>query len=176
MNVSTVSAIAAYARTGMPLISRRLTIDGDKVAKPMNVRVAIGTPIADVLDFCGISTESVQMVISGGVMMGSCVIDTARPVIKTSNALLCFKKPYGRDHSPCIRCGRCVEACPIRLSPLMIEKAYSRRDIDELKRQNVELCINCGCCSYVCPAKRDLAHKNQIAKGYIKAEAAATKR
>ena len=175
MNVSTVSAIADYAKTGMPLLSRRLTVDGDRVPKPMNVRVLIGTPIEEVLSFCNISKETLQMVIAGGVMMGNCVIDTTRPVTKTANALLCFHKPYGRDHSPCIRCGKCVEACPIRLAPLMIEKAYARRDIDELRRQNVELCINCGCCSYVCPAKRDLSHKNQIAKGYLKAEDAAKK-
>ncbi|MBR7136422.1 MAG: 4Fe-4S dicluster domain-containing protein [Clostridia bacterium] len=139
------------------------------------MRVPIGTPIDDVLAFCNIPKEKLQMVIAGGIMMGNCVIDTTRPVTKTANALLCFQKPYDRDHSPCIRCGKCVEACPIRLAPLMIEKAYARRDIDELRRQNVELCINCGCCSYVCPAKRDLSHKNQIAKGYLKAEDAAKK-
>ena len=168
MNVSTVAAIARYMQTGIPLISRRVTLDGDLMTAPKNIRVALGTPISALLDRYGIDTDRLRMLLAGGAMMGTCVIDTHAPVVKTTNAVLCFGNVYDRDNTPCIKCGRCIRACPIKLSPALIEKAYDRGDVAELKRLNVDLCINCGCCSYTCPAKRDLSHKNQLAKALVK--------
>ena len=168
MNVSTVAAIAEYVITGIPLISRRITLDGDLIAEPKNIRVALGTPISALLERYDVDTDRLRMLLTGGAMMGTCVIHTDTPIVKTTNAVLCFGNVYDRDNTPCIKCGRCIRSCPIKLSPALIEKAYDRRDASELLRLNVDLCINCGCCSYVCPAKRDLSHKNQLAKAFVK--------
>lgn len=168
MNVSTVSAISSYVRTGIPLIRRRVTVDGDFVENPKNISVAIGTTASDLLDFAEIDKNRVNMLLSGGSMMGTCLINFNSPITRTTNALLCFEKYYDRDKTPCIKCNRCVAACPVNLMPLHIEKAYDRRDLDALAKTDVDLCLNCGCCSYVCPAKRDLSHKNQLAKELLK--------
>jgi len=100
-------------------------------------------------------------------MMGMCIYDTDQPVTKTTNAVLAFRDGALPKTTACIRCGRCVSTCPFNLMPVMIEKAYKARDIDELKKLKVMLCMNCGCCSYACPAHRPLAEINQLAKSII---------
>ncbi|MDD6263194.1 MAG: RnfABCDGE type electron transport complex subunit C [Clostridiales bacterium] len=169
MNISSAAAVASYIKTGMPLVSRRVTVDGDIVPSPKNLRVPIGTPVKTVLAFCEVPQDKLKMLISGGTMMGQCVIDLNTPVTKTTNALLCFEKFYDRDKTACIHCGRCIRVCPMKLSPALIERAYDQRNIEALKKSDVDLCMNCGCCSYACPAKRDLSHKNQLAKAFLKA-------
>lgn len=170
LNVSTVAEIARYLRTGMPLVSRRLTVDGDIVKTPCNVRVPVGAPIREVLEFCGADLEAGREILMGGPMMGVAVADLETPVIKNNNAILAFSRPqvaYAKTTS-CIRCGKCVRVCPVNLMPAGLERAYDNRNADALLNLKVNLCINCGCCSYVCPAKRDLAAKNQLAKQYLK--------
>ena len=169
MNVTSVAAIARYVRTGIPLVSRRVTVDGDLVNNPANLRVPIGTPAKYILDSLGVDFKRLKMLISGGAMMGQCIIDSNTPVTKTTNALLCFEKIVTPDKSPCIRCGKCLSVCPMGLFPSDIEKAYDARNASALKKLSVDVCMNCGCCSYSCPAKRDLSHKNQLAKGFLKA-------
>jgi electron transport complex protein RnfC len=168
LNVSTVAAIADYIKTGIPLIKRRLTLDGDMISSPKNIRAPLGVSARDLLTYFDIDISKIKMLIAGGAMMGTCIIDFDTPITKTTNALLCFENYYDRDKTPCIRCGRCIRACPLKLSPALIEKAYDRRDVKALIDLDVDLCMNCGCCSYVCPAKRDLSHKNQLAKAFIK--------
>lgn len=167
LNVSTVAFINRYIRTGVPLVTRRITVDGNAVKKPLNVCAVIGTPIIDVLNFCNTKTDSVKKVISGGMMMGMCIPDINMPVTKTTNALLAFSKYDDRKSSACIRCGRCVNVCPLGLMPAEIDKAYKIRNIDDLKALKVTLCMNCGSCTYVCPANRKLAETNQLAKSLI---------
>ena len=99
--------------------------------------------------------------------MGMSVPDIEMPVVKTSNALLAFKSYDERKTSACIRCGRCVNVCPLGLMPAEIDKAYRIKDIDDLKKLKVMLCMNCGSCTYVCPANRKLAETNQLAKSLI---------
>ena len=99
--------------------------------------------------------------------MGMSVPDIDMPVIKTSNALLAINRFDMRKPSACIRCGRCVKACPVNLMPAEIDKAYRIRDIEDLKSLKVMLCMNCGSCTYVCPANRNLAETNQLAKTLI---------
>ena len=168
MNVTSVAAIARYARTGMPLVSRRVTVDGDLVNTPVNLSVPLGTRISDILSFCNIDMKKLKMLLSGGAMMGQCVIDPQNPITKTTNAILCFSEITAKEASPCIHCGRCLSACPMGLFPSEIEKSFDARNPEALKKSNVDVCMNCGCCSYACPAKRDLSHKNQLAKAFLK--------
>ncbi|WP_124099972.1 electron transport complex subunit RsxC [Ruminococcus sp. Marseille-P6503] len=173
MNVSTVGFINSYLETGMPLVERRLTIDGDAVKTPCNVRAPIGMKLSDILKLTDTNIEGIHKLISGGPMMGMCVYDTDTPVCKTNNAFLAFKKPVSlkgltveSGQTNCIRCGRCIGACPVGLMPAELERAYDRGDRAALNKLKINLCMNCGSCSYVCPAKRDLAEKNQLAKGF----------
>lgn len=166
MNVSTVASIYRYTCNGMPLVSRRITVDGDAVTKNAgNYFVPIGTRVSEILDYCG--AEDAKKVLYGGPMMGMCLYDTDQPIIKNNNAILAFREGRLPQTTACIRCGRCVRTCPLGLMPVMIESAYNENDINELKRLKVTLCMNCGCCSYACPAHRPLAEINQLAKALI---------
>ncbi|MBR1724115.1 MAG: electron transport complex subunit RsxC [Ruminococcus sp.] len=167
INVSTVAFIYRYVQTGMPLVERRLTVDGNAVGEPKNVQAVIGTPLREILEFCDTDIEHLRKLIGGGPMMGVSIPDIDLPVLKTSNALLALDHFDERETSACIRCGRCVRVCPLGLMPCDIDRAYKIRDIEELKRLKVRLCMNCGSCTYVCPANRKLAETNQLAKSLI---------
>lgn len=169
VNVTTIASLAVYFKTGMPLISRRMTIDGDAVEHPQNVEVPLGTPIQEVLDFCGLKAEA-REVLMGGPMMGLAVADLSQPVIKNNNAILAFRESQQSDTktTACIRCGKCIRVCPVDLMPAALERAYDSRNSEMLKKLRVNLCINCGCCTYVCPAKRELAAKNQLGKQLLR--------
>lgn len=169
MNVSTVSFISKYMKTGMPLISKRLTVAGDLVKNPCNGYAILGTATSDILSECDTDTENIKKLISGGPMMGMCLYDIDTPVVKTNNAILALseKAVVIKEQTNCIRCGRCIDACPLNLMPTQIEKAYDAKNVEKLKKLNVTLCMNCGSCSYVCPANRNLAEKNQLAKALI---------
>ena len=171
MNVSSIAFVAKYMRTGMPLITKRLTVDGDAIAEPKNVEVAIGTSFSDVIDFCGGFKTEPKKVIMGGPMMGFAVPTINYPVLKNNNAILAFSAAKTAEaekpETPCIRCARCVNACPFSLMPAAIEKAYKAGNVDALKALKVNLCMECGCCAYVCPAKRNLVSVNRLAQKLI---------
>ncbi|MBQ9808757.1 MAG: electron transport complex subunit RsxC [Ruminococcus sp.] len=167
MNVSTIAFLYRYMQTGMPLVTRRLTVDGNAVGEPKNVRAVIGTSFRELLEFCKTDIDAVKKLIGGGPMMGMSIPDMDMPVVKTSNALLAIKTYDERKTSNCIRCGRCVRVCPMGLMPADIDRAYKIKNIEELKTLKVMLCMNCGSCTYVCPANRKLAETNQLAKGLI---------
>ena len=171
MNVSSIAFVAKYMRTGMPLITKRLTVDGDAIAEPKNVEVAIGTSFSDVIDFCGGFKTEPKKIIMGGPMMGFAVPTINYPVLKNNNAILAFSAAKTAEaekpETPCIRCARCVNACPFSLMPAAIEKAYKAGNVDALKALKVNLCMECGCCAYVCPAKRNPVSVNRLAKKMI---------
>lgn len=168
INVSTVGFIYRYTQTGMPLIKKRVTVDGDLIGKPSNVWALIGTPVSQILDYAQCDMSRLYKLISGGPMMGMCLIDTDTPVVKTNNAFLAqSQKKEKTVQTNCIKCGSCMRACPLNLMPMVFEKAYDNKDVATLISHNLMLCMNCGACSYVCPAKRNLAEKNQLAKGLI---------
>lgn len=167
MNVSTAAFLYRYFKTGIPLVTRRLTVDGNAVGEPKNIRTVIGTSFREILEFCKTDIDSVRKLIGGGPMMGMSIPDMDMPVVKTSNALLAFRTYDERVTSACIRCGRCVRVCPFSLMPADIERAYRIKNIEELTKLKVNLCMNCGCCTYVCPANRKLAEINQLAKALL---------
>lgn len=170
MNVSSVAFVSKYLQTGMPLVARRLTVDGDLIADKKNVNVIIGTPIEEVIDFCGGATGEVGEVLMGGLMMGSAVADTSVGTLKQNNAILVRSKADATlpEASACIHCGRCVEACPMGLSPVVAAKAYTLGKVEELDKLMVDLCMDCGCCTFVCPAKRPVSQTMKLAKAMQK--------
>lgn len=167
MNVSTASFLNRYFKTGIPLMQRRITIDGDAVKSPCNVIAPVGTSVAELLEFAEYEKDKVKKVLTGGLMMGTCLYDINTPVTKTNNAIIALKKQTEKVQTNCIRCGRCINACPMGLMPTELEKAYKAKNSDMLNSLKVNLCMNCGSCSYVCPAKRNLAETNQLAKAFI---------
>lgn len=167
MNVSTVAFLCRYMHDGMPLVRRRLTIDGNAVSDPKNIMTVIGTSFRELLEYCKTDMDSVKKIVAGGPMMGMSIPDADMSVVKTSNALLAFDRYDQRKTSACIRCGRCVRVCPMGLMPADIDRAYKIKNIEELRKLKVMLCMNCGSCTYVCPANRKLAETNQLAKTLI---------
>lgn len=168
-NVTTVVDLEIYLETGMPLIKKKLTIDGSAVKTPKNVEVPIGAVIADVVGFCGGYRRVPRKILMGGPMMGRAIYKDSAPIVKNNNAILAFDEEWAAmpKETPCINCGRCSRACPMRLVPTAIHKAYDRKDIDDLKSLNVALCMECGSCSYVCPAKKQLSFINKFAKAEV---------
>lgn len=170
INVTTLAKIAEYIKTGMPLVSKTVTVDGKVVKNPMNVIVPIGTRIKDVFEFCGGFKEQPAKVIYGGPMMGQAIPNLDLPIVKSTNAIVAFNKkdakvPVGTE---CIKCGRCINHCPLHLNPVGYAKALQLENPEELIRLKVNLCMECGVCSYVCPAKRPLVQNNRLAKGVVR--------
>ncbi|MGN1339758.1 MAG: electron transport complex subunit RsxC [Oscillospiraceae bacterium] len=174
MNVSTAGFLHNYVRTGMPLVKRRITVDGNIVNSPCNFFVPVGTLLHSVVGFASLRKQP-DKIILGGPMMGNCAFDPDTPLGKTNNAVLLFNEAPKYVESPCIRCGRCIRACSLNLMPTELEHAYDSRDPELLKKLKVNLCMNCGACSFVCPARRNLAEKNQLAKDFLRQYEAAQK-
>jgi len=170
MNINSICFLARYMQNGVPLVKRTITVDGDAVANPKVVTVPLGTPYKDVFEFCGGFKSEPRKIIMGGPMMGITVYDINSPVLKNNNAVLAFNQEQldGFEESACIRCGRCVRACPFSLMPAALEKARIAEDLDALRELKVNLCMECGCCSYVCPAKRNLVTSNKMAKKLLR--------
>lgn len=166
MNTGSIAFIARYLKTGMPLISRRLTVDGSAIKNPQNVIVPIGTPIKDVIEFTGGYKEEPKKILMGGPMMGLALYTDELFVQKQNNAILAFGEKEARlsEPSACIRCGKCVSACPMSLLPLELSNATDRGDLEGLKNLHILNCMECGCCSYSCPAKRHLVQNIRLGK------------
>lgn len=137
MNVTSVSTLGKYLKTGIPLVSKRVTVEGDAIAKPQNIEVPIGTLYRDVIEACGGIKEGVELgkIIFGGPMMGGAAPSADYPVLKQNNGLLLFSKQAAvlPEPSACIRCGRCIEACPMGLEPVEAVAAFNNKDFDTLK-------------------------------------------
>lgn len=171
MNVTSIATLYRFISTGMPLVAKRLTVDGTAVSEPKNVIVPIGTPIKDLLEFVGTVSEDAGEIIMGGPMMGIDVCSPDAVVEKRNNAITVMKTSDKKSvQTACIRCGRCAGACPMKLYPAMVETAVNHSNIDSLKKLNINYCMECGSCSFVCPASRPLTQVMRLAKATLKKE------
>lgn len=169
MNVTSVAKFRRYLKTGTPLIRKRLTVAGSAVEHPMNVRTWIGTPVREVLEFVGMK-KPVRKLLYGGPMMGLSMMDPDLPVLKQNNAIVALAEEDVQEipAGTCIRCGRCVDACPMRLLPTSITKAYKTKNVEELRRLSTMNCMECGCCTYSCPAHRPILQTIRMAKDVLR--------
>jgi len=168
-NIATAVAVHQAINLGKPLIDRVVTVSGKGIQEPGNIRVRLGTPIRDLIDFCGGLKENAVKVVNGGPMMGKAVSSLDVPVTKGTSGILAFTDEEVRiyEERTCIRCASCVDACPMQLMPNYLA-LYSRKSMyNDAEAINLFNCIECGCCSYVCPSKIPLVHYMQMAKNEI---------
>ena len=165
-NVSTFAAIFRAVRLGRPLYQRIVTVSGEAIAQPQNFIVRIGTPLHDLIEVAGGLNEKTERVISGGPMMGFAQSDLSVPVIKATNSVLCLLKDVnGAAENPvCLRCGKCVAVCPMRLQPLYMYRFVNAKRLDELERLNLMDCMECGSCAFTCPGKLPLVERFRAGK------------
>ena len=166
INVATAVAIANAFKTGMPAIEKNVTVSGDAVNTPSNFRARTGVPVSFLIEQAGGFKETPQKVISGGPMMGITQYNTDYPVTKTTSSVLLIakaQKTYDAD-APCIRCGKCVEHCPMRLMPMKLVAASKKDDLEMAENYNILECIECGLCSYICPANKNLLQHIRMIK------------
>ena len=169
MNISSVAFLGQYLRTGMPLVTKRVTVDGSAVKHPKNVIVPIGTAVKDVIAFCGGYKEKCGKLMYGGPMMGIALPNDTFPIIKQNNAVLAFSLEDSvlPKTTACIRCGRCAAHCPMHLMPAAVEAAVKTKDIASLKKHGVTACFECGSCAYNCPAHRQLVQVMRLGKALV---------
>lgn len=172
MNVATCAAVADAVIDGKPLVERIVTVTG-AVREPANLRLRIGTITEDIIGECGGFSGDVGKVIFGGAMTGMCAPNTSIPIAKATGGILVLDKQDAAsvEEGPCLRCGKCVEVCPIGLHPLKIKIAADADRIDECKRLHVMDCTLCGSCSFICPAHRWLTASFKVAKQKLAAQA-----
>ena len=158
INAGTAFAVYEAVCKNKPLIERVVTVTGKDVAKPSNFLVRIGTPVNVLIDAAGGLPENTGKIIIGGPMMGKAVINARTPVIKGCSGILLMKKEESvrRPMRDCIRCAKCVEACPMGLEPSLLMNVTERKIWEEAEKNDVTSCIECGSCSYICPANRPL--------------------
>jgi electron transport complex protein RnfC len=170
-NIDTIVAIWRAVIKGRPLMRRIVTVTGDGVKNPCNVKVRLGMSYREILEYAGFDPEKTVKVISGGPMMGQAISSIDIPVVKGTSAILCLTKDEVSDSKVqnCIRCGKCVENCPISLIPNLMHHASLIEDDKEFLRYHGMDCIECGCCSFVCPSKRHLVQTFRTAKNRIRA-------
>ena len=155
INVDTANAIAKAVRFDRPLMTRIVTVCGDAVKNHKNYRVRIGTPVKNLIEEAGGFEKEPSKIILGGPMMGTAIFSTDVPVIKGTGAVLCMTDKMLADlpATKCLRCGRCVDVCPMHLQPYLIAGYSEKFNPDMLKSNDIMDCMECGACSYICPAR-----------------------
>ena len=165
-NTSTAKAISDAIRKGMPLVERVVSVTGEYIKNPGNFVVKLGTEVQELIDYCGgITGEDVTLKM-GGPMMGAPLKDTHVPIIKGSNGVIAIAADHTEEQE-CIKCGRCVDVCPMELEPLNIAKFAQLGDAEKLLQLNVMDCFSCRCCEYICSSKIPLVSRINAAKGLV---------
>ena len=176
-NAATTRAICEAVYDGMPLIQRIVTVSGDILMEPKNLLVPIGTAFNDLIEACG-RNENPYKVLSGGPMMGVAQYDLSVPTIKGVNAVTVLGRNNHHfvEDPHCLRCGKCIDACPMKLMPVLMYKAWQNGDVEEMKKNNIMDCIECGSCAYTCPASVPLVLGFRVAKQVIRNASAPVKK
>jgi electron transport complex protein RnfC len=170
-NVGTAIGVYEAARYGKPLIERVVTVSGEAISQPRNLLVKIGTLVSQLVEECGGLTSGVAKVISGGPMMGFALYSLDVPVTKGTSGILALPEEgivHAEDFGPCIRCGRCIDICPMGLMPAILSVYAERGFYEEAKQYNLFDCFECGCCTFVCPSKRPIVQLVRLAKSQVK--------
>ena len=166
-NISTVKAISDAIQKGMPLVERVVTVTGERLKKPGNYIVKIGTNTKDLIDYCGGVTGDDITIKAGGPMMGFVLNDVNVPIMKGSNGIIAIDTDH-TEEQPCIKCGRCVDVCPMELSPLYFAKFADEQNWQGMKDKNVMDCVECRCCEYICSSKIPLVSKIKAGKNAVR--------
>lgn len=170
-NVGTALAVYEAARYGKPLIERVVTVTGEGIKTPANLMVKIGTLISDIVDECGGFNNSAGKVVSGGPMMGFALSTLDVPVTKGTSGILVIPEKgvvHAEEYGPCIRCGRCIDICPMGLVPSMLSILSEKGHYEDAKEYNLFDCFECGSCAFVCPSKRPIVQLVRLAKSLVK--------
>ena len=177
-NVGTLAALGRLLPAGQGLVERVVTVTGPGVARPGDYRVPLGTPISCGLDYAGAPAQARQVIL-GGPMMGQSVASLDVPVTKGVSGVLVFRgedmsSREGRRSYPCIKCGECVESCPMGLNPSMLGMLAAQREYDTMGEQyHLGDCFECGCCTWTCPSNIPLVQQFRVAKQILREKAAA---
>ncbi len=170
-NVGTTAAIARAVLRGKPLTHRVICVTGDGISKPKNLLAAIGTSYRELIETCGGLTQDAAKIISGGPMMGFSFADLDAPVTKGTSGITVLTREDVRKQleTACVRCGRCVDACPLNLVPSRLGLASRNNDPNMAERYNIMVCLECGCCGYICPAGLPLVQLIRKGKAQVMA-------
>ena len=177
--VSTRTCYAVYQACyeGRPVIDRIVTVSGSALGHTSNALTRVGTPLGYLAEQCGGFVRPPRKIVLGGPMMGICATSFEAPTIKGNSGVLFFTEEEDKNVKDphCIRCGRCVEVCPMNLEPLFMYMYYTKNDYENLEKYHVMDCFECGSCSYICPARMPLTHAFKTAKLMFQAKAAKDK-
>lgn len=168
-NVATIYAVYEAVQKNKPLISRVMTVTGKSVSKPGNYSVRFGTPLTEVVALAGGIPENTGKIIGGGPMMGRAMNSLDMPAHKRTSGLLFLPEAESLRQEPenCIRCAKCVSACPMGLEPYLLSKMAAMQMWDEMEQHDVMDCIECGCCMFTCPSHRPLLDYVRMGKGKV---------
>ena len=177
-NVGTIAGIGDLFKFGQPLIERIVTVTGPGIERPANLMVPIGTRLVDVLDYCGGIKDNTRQILFGGPMMGSPQLHLDVPIMKGTSGILCLtdEQVGVREEYPCIRCLRCVDACPVYLNPSRLGALAKIRNYEDMMDFHIMDCVECGSCSYVCPSNIPLVQRFRVAKALLREKQARQKK
>ena len=168
-NVGTCFAIYEAVMKNKPLIDRIITVTGKSLKQPSNLKARLGTPFSQLIDECGGLPEDTGKVIGGGPMMGKALLGLEVPMTKGSSGLLIMRQDEAKraEAEPCIRCAKCVSACPMGLEPYLLAKVSELRDWDAAEHEDIPSCIECGSCQFTCPSHRPLLDYIRLGKSTV---------
>ena len=168
-NVGTAFAVYQAVQKNKPLFERVITVTGKSVAKPSNFLARIGTPMKQLIDACGGLPEDTGKVIGGGPMMGKALVNTEVPTAKGSSGILIMNQKEAKrgEAQTCIRCAKCVSACPMGLEPYLLGALSENGDFERMEKERIMDCIECGSCQFTCPANRPLLDYCRLGKGKV---------
>ncbi|MEE9170403.1 MAG: electron transport complex subunit RsxC [bacterium] len=176
-NVGTVAGVGEMFKYGQPLIERVVTVTGPGIRKPANLMVPIGTKLSDVIDYCGGMNDNTRQILFGGPMMGAAQRFLDVPIMKGTSGILFLTdyQVFPREEYPCIRCMRCVDACPVFLNPSRLGALAKVRLYEEMLDYHIMDCMECGSCSYVCPSNIPLVQRFRVSKALLREKMAREK-